>query len=627
MLKKIVCLALALLMVLPLLVACDQGDAMDNINDEASQYTTTINMWLITESQLVADAGKLVLSGLNPTKPEDKQTEEEKATLAALSEEQMTALLQVYQVSEAFNQVTKAKFKTKVNLKFFTEDEYYTAVEGALTKHEEELEKNNGILPTDDIQAGETVKNEYGIPELRYPNVHDFQVDIMYLGQYDRYVTYVRNGWLKDLNVVKEENALKLNSYISTALMNAALRQSMLYAFPNNHGVGEYVYLVADSALMDSYGSLGTASIYDTTFQNYLDFVYNNYSDAENKIYPIYSETGTVDINYTHYWSFDIDSVADVPLLNNTSFNLFGSNYSGKKKLDCNNLLTDASYMKRLAAKKHYENTEGYLTTDPNAKAAVRIVKGGWELKQKYEAEGYKVLVMQNPTMTTEEIYGSMFAIGSHTVSASTSAAIITYLNTNEELRNILLYGVEGVNYTLEKVTVNEKEYSYAVPTVDNIYQMDVSKTGNEFIAYPNSADSVLQWEYDKQQNLDAVSYPTASLELDVLAKKLDTKTVRIINAVSEKLDAYLESNVHTASDVMALYTAASNEAANTQMAAFLLSLVGDVSYTENGTATAITVEALAEALRVSKLSVLYTDQDASAYALYISWCTKNGIE
>lgn len=627
MLKKLVCLALALLMVLPLLVACDQGDAMDNINEEASQYTTTLNMWLITESQLVADAGKLVLSGLNPTKPEDKQTEEEQATLAALSEEQMTALLQVYQVSEAFNQVTKAKFKTKVNLKFFTEAEYYAAVEAALTKHEEELEKNNGILPTDDIQAGETVKNEYGIPELKYPNVHDFQVDIMYLGQYDRYVTYVRNGWLKDLNVVKEENALKLNSYISTALMNAALRQGMLYAFPNNHGVGEYVYLVADAAMMDSYGSLGTASIYDTTFQNYLDFVYNNYSDAENKVYPIYSETGTVDINYTHYWSFDIDSVANVPLLNNTTFNLFGSNYSGKKKLDCNNLLTDASYMKRLAAKKHYENTEGYLTTDPNAKAAVRIVKGGWELKQKYEAEGYKVLVMQNPTMTTEEIYGSMFAIGSHTVSASLSAAVITYLNTNEELRNILLYGVEGVNYTLEKVTVNEKEYSYAVPTVDNIYQMDVSKTGNEFIAYPNSADSVLQWEYDKQQNLDAVSYPTASLELDVLAKKLDTKTVRIINAVSEKLDAYLESNVHTASDVMALYTAASNEAANTQMAAFLLSLVGDVSYTENGTTTAITVEALAEALRVSKLSVLYTEQDASAYALYIAWCTKNGIE
>ena len=79
MLKKLVCLALALLMVLPLLVACDKGDAMENVNNEASQYTTTLNMWLITESQLVSDAGKLLLSGLTPNKSESKLTEEEKA--------------------------------------------------------------------------------------------------------------------------------------------------------------------------------------------------------------------------------------------------------------------------------------------------------------------------------------------------------------------------------------------------------------------------------------------------------------------------------------------------------------------------------------------------------------------
>ena len=138
-----------------------------------------------------------------------------------------------------------------------------------------------------------------------------------------------------------------------------------------------------------------------------------------------------------------------------------------------------------------------------------------------------------------------------------------------------------------------------------NIYEMDVHKTGNEFIAYPNSADSVLQWEYDKAQNLDVVSYPTTSLELDV----------------------YLKENVNTASDVMALYTAASNEATNEQMAAFLLGLLGEVSYRNGNEVAVITAADLAEALRVSKLSNIYKDQNASPYALYIAWCTKNGIE
>lgn len=627
MLKKLVCLALALLMVLPLLVACDKGDAMGDINDEASQYTTTLNMWIITESQLVSDAGKLLLTGLTPAKPEKKLTEAEKATIAAMSEEELAAWNQVFQVSEAFNQITKAQFKTQVNLKFYTESEYYAAVEGAFTKHEDELAKNNGILPTDELQAGETVLNEYGIPTLRYPNVHDFQVDILYVGGYDKYLTYVRNGWLKDLNTVMEENALKLNSYISKSLLNAAKRQGMIYGFPNNHGIGEYVYLVADEKLMNDYGNLNNATIYDTAFQNYLNYIHTTYADGENKIYPIYSETGTVDIDYTHYWNFDLDSAANIALLNHNSFSLFGSNYGGKTKLDCNNLLTDVSFMKRLAAKTHYENTEGYLTTDPEAKAAVRIVKGGWELKEQYENEGYKVLVMQHPTMTDEEVFGSMYAIGSHTCSASLSAAVITYINTNEALRNILLYGVENVNYTFETVTVDEKEYSYVVPTVENIYNMDISKTGNEFLAYPNSADSVLQWEYDKQQNLDVVVYPTVSMELDIITYTLGTKEVRVINAVSEKLDAYLDEQLHSASDVMALYTAASNEVSDEQMAAFLLGLLGEVSYTTGGKTTVVTAEDLAGALALYKTANIYKGKDASPYALYLAWCTKQGIE
>ena len=627
MLKKLVCLALALLMVLPLLVACNKSNAMDDINKEASQYTTTLNMWIITESQLVADASKLLLTGLTPAKPEKKLTDAEKATIAAMSEEELAAWNQVFQVSEAFNQVTKAQFKTQVNLKFYTEGEYYAAVEGAFQKHEDELEKNNGILSRDELQAGETTLNEYGIPELKYPNIHDFQVDILYVGGYDKYVTYVRNGWLKDLNTVMEENALKLNSYISASLLNAAKRQGMIYGFPNNHGIGEYVYLVADAKLMSDYGNLNNTTIYDTAFQNYLDYIYTTYAEGDNKVYPIYSETGTVDIDYTHYWNFDLDSAANIALLNHRDFHLFGSNYGGKKKLDCNNLLTDASFMKRLAAKTRYENTEGYLTTDPDAKAAVRIVKGGWELKQQYESEGYKVLVMQQPTMTDEEVFGSMYAIGSHTGSASLSAAVITYINTNENLRNILLYGVENVNYTFETVTIDEKEYSYVVPTPENVYQMDVSKTGNEFLAYPNSADSVLQWEYDKLQNLDAVVYPTVSMELDIITYPFGSKEVRIINAVSEKLNVYLQENLHSASDVMALYTAASNEVSDQQMAAFLLGLLGEVSYTTGGKTTVITVDDLSAALTLFKTSNIFKGKDASPYALYLTWCTKQGLE
>jgi hypothetical protein len=112
-----------------------------------------------------------------------------------------------------------------------------------------------------------------------------------------------------------------------------------------------------------------------------------------------------------------------------------------------------------------------------------------------------------------------------------------------------------------------------------------------------------------------------------VVTYKLNKKAVYAVNAVSEKLDKYLKESVNTSSDVMALYTAASNEASNEQMAAFLLDLVGEVSYKVGDTTTVVTVAELTEALRVFQLANLLKDQDASPYALYITWCTRNGIE
>ena len=56
MMKKIICLVLGLLMVLMAFTACgNEEDAKDAINDVASRTTTTLNMWVITESELVAE--------------------------------------------------------------------------------------------------------------------------------------------------------------------------------------------------------------------------------------------------------------------------------------------------------------------------------------------------------------------------------------------------------------------------------------------------------------------------------------------------------------------------------------------------------------------------------------------
>ena len=373
--KKILCLLLAVLMLAPLMAGCSQTGTIESINEEASRFTNTLNVWLVTESKLVADASAVILKGITPQKEEHKTlTDEEKAVVAAMTEEQKAAWYQVWEVSEGVNKLTKAKYKTKLNLKFYLESDYYAAVEAAFKKHEESIAAGNVTVEN---KTEETVLNEYGIPELKYPSVADYEVDILFVGNYEKYNNYVKNKWLVDIRSHLSAAAVKLGSYVSLSYLTSAAVDGSVYALPNNHGVGEYVYVLADKKLLDSYNSdLTGATLYDTAFRDYLDYVYATYTDS-NKVYPIYSESGKIDLDYAHYWGYDFDTAAGLAVQNPGQFNIFGDNNYNKTELGNTNLLTDAAYMKALANKTHYEKTEAYLTQDPDVPAAIRVVKGG----------------------------------------------------------------------------------------------------------------------------------------------------------------------------------------------------------------------------------------------------------
>ena len=88
MMKRLICLMLGIVMLLMLLSSCsDGGDAVDNINEEASRYTTTLNFWIITESELVAKADEmratLIAHKLSDGKTIDLSVEHQKQSAEA----------------------------------------------------------------------------------------------------------------------------------------------------------------------------------------------------------------------------------------------------------------------------------------------------------------------------------------------------------------------------------------------------------------------------------------------------------------------------------------------------------------------------------------------------------------
>ena len=261
--RRLICFSLGLLMLVSLVLSsCSTAKDGETDENAADNSAKTITMWVIPEDETTPKAQELV--------------------------------------NEAFPEITKASFKKIVVLKFCTEDEYYEKLEGAIeaTQAEEELReqcqkdwriyqkanKDSGKdIPTltrefyeahpeyakfyndaqqeeaDDDETGEaaveeeTVVNELGITEIKYPDENENQVDIFYMAGYDRYVDYYNREWLLGLDEELNTSSKKLNDYISTSLLSGVQLDGSVYAIPNNVPIGTYNYMMIDKEYFDMY--------------------------------------------------------------------------------------------------------------------------------------------------------------------------------------------------------------------------------------------------------------------------------------------------------------------------------------------------------------------------------------
>lgn len=257
--KKLVCLTLSILMLLTCVFAsCTPKTSTEEEGETVDNSAKTITMWVVTE---------------------DETTDEAKEA-----------------VNEAFSKITKAKFKTNVVIQFCTEDEYYEKLEGAIKAAQDLIElearcakelrqyikahksegKDNATLTAEFYAAHpeyqqfqkteedeeaeeaeeteeETVVNEFGITEIKYPDPKENQVDIFYLSGYDKYMEYYEKEYLSSLSEELSTSSKKLNTYISSSLLNGVQIEGGVYAIPNNVPIGEYTYMMIDKELFDTY--------------------------------------------------------------------------------------------------------------------------------------------------------------------------------------------------------------------------------------------------------------------------------------------------------------------------------------------------------------------------------------
>ncbi len=365
--KKLVCLTLSILMLLTCVFAsCTPQTSIDEEGETVDNSAKTITMWVVTEDETTDEAKELV--------------------------------------NEAFTKFTKTKIKTNVVIQFCTASEYYDKLEETIeaAQHEIELEaqcakelrqyikanktsgKDNATLTAEfyelhpeyqkfqevedeededaPVTEEETFKNEFGVVEIKYPDVKENQVDIFYLGTldldgdgvidpnkgessgYDKYMEYYEKEYLSSLSEELSTSSKKLTTYISTSLLNGVQIEGGTYAIPNNVPIGEYTYMMIDKALFDAYyqkiDKVGNVLDLETFLNDIKNYNGDKTPEDEGYVVPLASTYDECIKMLCWYWDL---SYADQSVYDMYYDEATGRNYVLQKQYEVNVESTDAN--------------------------------------------------------------------------------------------------------------------------------------------------------------------------------------------------------------------------------------------------------------------------------------------
>lgn len=523
--KRIISIILAILLVIPtvLLVGCGGED--DNIVS-------------------LGDDGKVPLT----------------LTLYSITEEETTEEAR-QAVEDEINRITEYEFKTHIILRLFTADEYeevlkkdlavakenYQPVEvetdengetvtQAITTPKETLETTTPAIETD--EDGETKKVVIQEAQTVFPAVQDGQVDIFLVNSLDNYNRFIANGDIQALDGELIGESAIINKYVNPILMSSAATLTGTYAIPNNKLIGDYEYVLLRKDLVDKY-SYDPANL--TTLAKLESFIKDVRNDGVTPVLDTYG-VSPLAISMTGEDSFFGAYVGYNP----------ARSYNAMPR----NLLANSSFQKEYSLirslKANGTLVEGELTEDTNA--ACIFMKGSSSIPEIY-GDDYYVSVYKYPTATNENVYNSMYAASTYTISLARCMQIITYLQTNKELCNVLRYGVKGEHYTFDEETE-------MVTILNHDYSMNPEYCGNMFLTYQNNEMSELElalaadnWALGKQQNLDAVGSPYLTFspittdvmfededtmtEFDMTGDEMKAEIIKLSDELEAKLDAY----------------------------------------------------------------------------------------
>ncbi|MBO5870769.1 MAG: hypothetical protein J6Q89_08475 [Clostridia bacterium] len=468
--RGILCILLSILLLVPMFASCQQE--ADFTETEASVYT----LYTIV----------------------DESTTDEAIT----------------QVELALNRILFYRLGVILKLEMVTESEYDKLIEDKFAEMEAyQLEKKNNKNTTssassdseadassEEIMTGDRILDL--LEEGEEIPLDKPRLDIFLVRGYDKYYELATGGQLAALDEKLLNEAKALKSSIHSTLFTAAKVSNKTYGVPVNNAIGEYTYLAFDSELLDKYGFDANTLKSVEDLQDYLEVIKENEPD----VVPLKSAKEPVDLNF----------------LSNPGFPALV--YNGEVINSYNN----PAFKNFFAMLARYQ-TLGYLgdslgeTEESDAtRYAVRIEGGNIDTINARLADtgyDYEYSLYSAPVATNETTIDNIFCVSKYVVSNELTDVmeIVTEINTDAQLMNLLTYGVLNENYVLNDDNQVER--------LNDSYIINPNYVGNCFITHTLKGENPEKWNNDIKQNQDAIVSPSLGFTSS-LTKFTYTETV-----------------------------------------------------------------------------------------------------
>ncbi len=484
--KGILCILLSLLMITPLLTACNQ--AVPIVGTEAPIYT----LYTIVDESTTNEAITKVELALN------------------------RILFYRLGVIVKLEMVTEDQYDELITNKFAEMEAYET--EKKNNKNNKNNKSSSSVDASGEVLTGDKIldmlENGEEIP-LSAPSL-----DIFLVRGYDNYEKLVSEKKLSDITEKLENEAKAIKSSIHTTLINATKIDGRTYGIPVNTAIGEYTYFAFDEELLSKY------SIDPNTIKTLEDL--NDYlatiKENEPDVVPLMNTLEATDINFLVNNGF--------PALVTSAGEVIDA-YSNKKLQEYFALIAQYEALGYLPDESASENT----------RYAVRLEKGYKEdIDKKLADTGFKYTysLYSNPVATNENTVSNIFCVSKYVVSNNLTSVmqILTAINTDGNIMDLLTYGVENEHYVFNDDNQIER--------LNNDYSINPSYIGNRFITTTLEDEDPNKWDAYIQQNIDAIASPSLGYTVDLKEFKYtdeegnevtvtEPNYVDIINGVVEK--------------------------------------------------------------------------------------------